>query len=226
MVAHLLISNDAQLMVLYGGIPWGMSRGKDCPYLYFVHDVFSLVQGTGRLLPYYVKRLSGENPHPKKKVKMVVWKVPKGTTTRERPSRIGAVAMGREPEVFGGRTSWSDRDDPTIRIDACSGHGRAIPGTRHGRLSRRGVERLVASPLVDLDECESFLETNNLHRHLRDSQRQLKEVWGKVHSMEDELLKMSRDIEALRVDLRSTPKKAIFEYKKSPGLKLGVQKIG
>ncbi|RWW53974.1 hypothetical protein BHE74_00039491 [Ensete ventricosum] len=48
----------------------------------------------------------------------------------------------------------------------------------------------------------------------------------RVRSMVDELLKMTRDAEALQSELQLVPAKAIADYKEPIGFKSGVQKTG
>ncbi|RRT46992.1 hypothetical protein B296_00041947 [Ensete ventricosum] len=58
---------------------------------------------------------------------------------------------------------------------------------------------------------------------LVDSKSQLRNIRTQVHEMENELLKLTRAMDALRVDL---PKQAIEDYKKSPGFEMGLIRMG
>ncbi|RWW74542.1 hypothetical protein BHE74_00017516 [Ensete ventricosum] len=67
------------------------------------------------------------------------------------------------------------------------------------------------------------MELDNSRLLLTNSQEQLKDVWAQGRVMEDELLKMTRAMEGLRVKL---PKEAIPEYKKSVSFEMGLVQTG
>ncbi|RZS08471.1 hypothetical protein BHM03_00039455 [Ensete ventricosum] len=63
----------------------------------------------------------------------------------------------------------------------------------------------------------------DLRERLDDSEGQLRGARAQVHQMETELLDLARSKKALREDL---PKKAIEDYKKSPGFEIGLVRMG
>ncbi|RZS25091.1 hypothetical protein BHM03_00058245 [Ensete ventricosum] len=63
----------------------------------------------------------------------------------------------------------------------------------------------------------------DLHERLGDSEGQLRGARAQVRQMETELLDLARSKEALWEDL---PKKAIEEYKESPGFEMGLVRMG
>ncbi|RZR81839.1 hypothetical protein BHM03_00008141 [Ensete ventricosum] len=85
-------------------------------------------------------------------------------------------------------------------------------------------EAAKAMVLADLEKARS--ESANLERQLADlrerlgdSEGQLRSARAQVCQMEIELLDLARSKEALREDL---PKRAIEEYKESPGFEMGL----
>ncbi|RWV96089.1 hypothetical protein GW17_00041227 [Ensete ventricosum] len=71
------------------------------------------------------------------------------------------------------------------------------------------------------DDSQSQLA--DVRELLTDSEGQLLNVRTQVRWMEDELLKLTRAMDALRVDL---PKQSIEEYKKSSGYEMGLVCMG
>ncbi|RWW46514.1 hypothetical protein BHE74_00047548 [Ensete ventricosum] len=63
----------------------------------------------------------------------------------------------------------------------------------------------------------------DLRERLDDSEGQLRGVRAQVRQMETELLDLARSMEALREDL---PKKAVEDYKESPGFKMSLVRMG
>ncbi|RWW85526.1 hypothetical protein BHE74_00005780 [Ensete ventricosum] len=105
----------------------------------------------------------------------------------------------------------------------------------HLRVELDEVSRCRWSVEVELEEARE--ELAHLRRHLADSQGELAEFCGQlndsksqlwntrtqVREMETELLELTRSKDALRVDL---PKRAIEDYKKSPGFEMGLIRMG
>ncbi|RRT57402.1 hypothetical protein B296_00023876 [Ensete ventricosum] len=85
-----------------------------------------------------------------------------------------------------------------------------------------------ASVEVELEKTHSesaSLERQlvDLRERLSDSEGQLRGARAQVHQMETELLDLARSKEALREAL---PKRAIEEYKESPGFEMGLVRMG
>ncbi|RZR74083.1 hypothetical protein BHM03_00031752 [Ensete ventricosum] len=81
---------------------------------------------------------------------------------------------------------------------------------------------------IELSEVKDLLgdlqnQLNDARELLGVSQSQLKDVRARGRRMEDELLNLTRNTEALKVDL---PKEAVADYKKSVGFKMGLVRTG
>ncbi|RWW63562.1 hypothetical protein BHE74_00029255 [Ensete ventricosum] len=84
------------------------------------------------------------------------------------------------------------------------------------------VEALAANLKTELEEAtrewESLDQLADALERLADSEGQQRKVRIQFREMEDELLKLTRPMDALRVDL---PKHAVEEYKNHPDLRWG-----
>ncbi|RWV96685.1 hypothetical protein GW17_00040584 [Ensete ventricosum] len=121
---------------------------------------------------------------------------------REGEKSKSRVANGKEPAA-------PVEETPTLRarsksVELCGAHSEEDARDFHVIWVSRQSERAPDTPLeVDL--------TPLMHEMTQ------------VHEMENELLKLTRAMDALRVDI---PKQAIEDYKKSPGFEMGLIRMG
>ncbi|RZS00916.1 hypothetical protein BHM03_00030701 [Ensete ventricosum] len=98
----------------------------------------------------------------------------------------------------------------------------------HLRVELNEANDRRASVEADLEKARSesaSLERQlvDLHKRLGDSEGQLRSARAQVRQMETELLDLARSKEALREDL---PKRAVKNYKESPGFEMGLVRMG
>ncbi|RRT76039.1 hypothetical protein B296_00030627 [Ensete ventricosum] len=88
------------------------------------------------------------------------------------------------------------------------------------------VKRLKAEAQclkVALEDTEQCCQT--LEQEAERSQGEMEDLRSTRHRLDDEVLKLARDIEALQTELQSVGAKEIVEYKMFQGFELGIERI-
>ncbi|RRT68788.1 hypothetical protein B296_00004823 [Ensete ventricosum] len=120
--------------------------------------------------------------------------------------------------------SLPTREGPTEALEGFATEG-GSPHTK--KKPKKGVQKVSKSSAAREAVARGAAKTScGGDKTGARSLRERSQLGWSVRSMEDELLKMAYDVEALCSELQSTPAKAIVDYKESSNFKSGVQKIG